>query len=515
MAAVSFRDFTGGESGRKGLHQIAPNEWTGLNMLVYPNGLLGPRWGLTSKYWFSGATRLGGLSWIGFPGALWFAHVDNSWYRLLDAGAVQNFFNAGNPVDGPHGAANRSFERTQVAFYDPNGFVYITQPGLGTLKVWWPDPTSPAPAQIQIAGSTGRGFRGIRLHKDRLLLWHEYPVDPAKPPHRVWFSNAAAFDTFPATNYVDLPSYYWEPYSGVPLGNHLFFPQRQVGWTAWIGGSPASLQLRQVYTDPPALAIGSGTAQSAYLLDQGACWWIRQGGSLSLTNGAQWDQTSFAHLGFDEPIPADLGGCTLESSPGKTLVFLNYFTDRALVRHWGVWSQHSFDETLGEDHITPMATRTEFGNSILLGVKQAGGIRICEWPFNSPTAPPPSSQTDLGVAYQGQFTLPEFNHPEGKDIRVRQLRIKVEKYGAGCGFTAEVSVASTWSPNESTEGWYTETFPVSLNGGSSSGVPDQIILNFGHQGWWSTARIAFKNVVGLAFKDIVVITDEQDGREVR
>jgi hypothetical protein len=518
--AFKFTDFTGGHTGIRGLHRVEPNMFYAKNMMVYATGLLGPRPGLKA-HTVTGVPNgtCVALDYIGYPGRLLALGTATS--SSFQVGAVSNDTLTASytpniiqvlsaPTQGFHGD---NYERVGLAFYDPNGYVYATHAGARTWKVRWYDGADFGSFPI---GGIDRGFKGIKLYRDRLFLFSEYPVTTSRLPHRVWFSQPADFTNFPATNYVDLPSYYWEPYAMVHLANHAFFPQRHTGWMAWIGASPASLEVRQTYTDPPALATGTGMAQTSFIQDGDKVWWIRQNGALSVMNGAEYETTAKSYLGFHgEPIPADLTGIRLPD-PAETIVFCNRWTRRLLMRHWAVWTMHDFPTTAP---LSGFMCRNEYGNRIIFASP------------GSQSSPPTLMSLDLSLErpalttdsyarpgdlsdtpLDAEVTFPEYNDPDGTDVLVRQLRIDVVKYASTSGFTATVESAAMWNPDGSTEGWRSETHPVTLTGGTSSGVTDRVILNFADQGWGSAFRIKLSGVYGLAIKSVTGAYDRRHHR---
>ncbi len=73
---VVWDDFSGGEYGDLPAHNVAPNQWTGLNVLVYRNGEIGPRPGLRTFV----ATGIGngiveGMGFSGTPGSEFWAQI--------------------------------------------------------------------------------------------------------------------------------------------------------------------------------------------------------------------------------------------------------------------------------------------------------------------------------------------------------------------------------------------------------------------------------------------------------
>lgn len=509
-STITFDDFTGGDYGDKGPHKAAANEWTGRNVMVGQDGCLGPRPGLR-EHTVTGnvAGDVWGIKYIGQPGKMLLVCIDDTIYSTdVDSGTM--VLSAEDALDAT------PTEHIQVDFYDPNGDLYIVNPADASYVMDW---TAGTLAEITVAVAT-HGFRGIKLYRDRLYLFDDATSPAASNPSwRVYFSEPADLTNFPAENQFDI-GYFWDLYAACAIGNHLYFPQRQLGWWALIGGSPSNQILRQTRTDPPQFNASSGASQSQYVTEQGRVWYFRPSGRLATTNGAEYDETSYAHLQLGSVSPYRWGMALSED--GQDILYFD--ESEALVRHWGTWCFQSFDVDLDGQ-----ISNTEFKNRVIcVGAEAVGGehplysfdLSLDRPGFYGDTHARPGDDSDTPV--EAYFTTPLWRDEKDREFRVRQVIVDFVKYDWGSADTvldienvitctaytygrANTAGGETDGAEDEIQEWR-ELAELS----TEAGVRDRARFNFGTAGWGGAFEIRF-DLTGCKIEKFDVIVDWHAG----
>jgi hypothetical protein len=506
-SVVEIADFSGGEFGRKGADTVPPSWWTGSNVWVNQDGTIGPRPGLF-KHTVSNphAGTVWGINFIGQPGKMLGIVIGNTVYQTdTDTDFT---LSAVAPTLGAEPT-----EECQFQFYDPNGHVYLTNPAENTYDIDW---TAATLTSFTVAAAT-HGFRGIQLYRDRLYLFCDAIAPVASNPGwRVYFSEPADFTNFPAVNQFDV-GYFWDLYAAVPLGNHLFFPQRQTGWWAMIGGSPATLLLRQVRTDPPAFDQSSGASQQGYVLENGQIWYFRPGAFLAISNGSQFDEHTWQHLQLG--AVSNRYGMYFDNE-GQDVFFVDQANNDSLIRHWGVWCFQRFDVD-----VSGQICQTEFKNrALLVGSDDPASYYSLRLYLDRPgfigdTNARPGDDSDTPV--DAFFYTPQFRDKAGRNLRVKQVIVNFDKFdwgGLTNSFDVEVRTYSRANTmGGSTDNFATETqsWTESTDSASVDGREDEYRMNPGEGGYGTAWQIGIKNIVGCRFTRLVVVLDLHPGRSQR
>lgn len=512
-STITFDDFTGGEYGEKGPHKAAANEWTGRNVMVGQDGCIGPRPGVREHTITGNAVGdVWAIKYIGKSGKMLLLCIDDGIYSTdVDSGAIT--MTLLDTLDAT------PTEHIQIDFYDPNGTLYLVNPGENTYAMDW---TAGTLATFQVASAT-HGFRGIRLYRDRLYLFDDAMAPSASNPSwRVYFSDAASLTTFPDANQFDI-GYFWDLYAALPLANHLYFAQRQLGWWALIGGSPTNQTLRQVRTDPPQFNASTGPSQSQYVVENGNIWYFRPSGRLAVTNGAVFDEKTWAHLQLGAVSPYRWGLALSED--GQDVVYCD--ESEMLVRHWGTWARQSFDVELDGQF-----SNTEFKNRVVLVGAAAGGGTHPLYSFDLSLDRPgfygddharPGDDSDTPV--DAYVMSPLWRDEKDREFRVRQVIVDLVKYDWGsadlAGINNTVTVTArtygranaaggdTDSYDESVQSW---TEPASM--ATEAGIRDRVRVNVGDSGYGGAFEIRF-DLVGCKIEKFDVVVDWAAGGEGR
>lgn len=326
-----FDEWTDGDYGDKPPDQASFKAYSASNMIRYRSGVLGPRPGLAQV---PVTTNFAGRVW-GFhapttaPAALC-AVIGGELYRTASDFDI-DWISVGT-LDG---------EPTSVVPFTvvSSTQTYFSVPGQNS---WVYDAVGSSVVELQWdTGVTNQsiGPVSIKGYRDRLYMGG-VPNGGPVTFYQLVYSEAAAFENFPAINFISV-GYDSEIYVLEGLGNNLIIGTR-LAWWALVGGTPTGT-LRQIYTaDPPG-------KQSTIINYQGLVWYWAQsyiggpenGGEngearLAFTNGTVFDTDEYNHLA--------LSGLKFGLAlPKVDALFFSSDEARALVRMHDAWSYLDFE----------------------------------------------------------------------------------------------------------------------------------------------------------------------------
>lgn len=504
---VAYADFSGGDWGTLGPFSARQNMVGSLNCMLFNNQEIGPRPGLkkSTNSGISGTLR--SLYYIGYPGTpkrVLFAVAGTGgdagkvvYYSDLDSGTTITWTALSTKLDAA------ATQWVPVDFYDPNGAIYLSNPASKTYSIDWP---TGAVAEITVAGSS-RGLRTLRLFRDRLYVSNDQTSPTSSNPgHRVYYSDAADFDTIGATNYFDV-GYFWDVGHAVPLNNSLMFMQRQTGWWALLGGSPITGQLRQVTSGD--VYISAAQQQTQVVRANGKVWYWTLGSTLASTNGAAFDIDEFRHIylsGTKYGIYCDQYG---------HVIFVSDSGNKAVIQSEGAWFPQEFGVT-----VTGETCATEFHDRVMIanGTTYLYSLDFSrDRPgFTSDTAAGPGD--DSSTPLNAYFYLPAVPAGQGKEVRVRQVIVDFTKFNTGSATSNGItpSVRTWMRPNFSEFGNddYVEVTDQSWSEpgsyASTSGQKDRVVFNYGQSGYGAATQVGLTALQGVTVKAVTVVYDEQD-----
>lgn len=507
---VVFDDFTGGDWGSLGAFAARPGMVGGTNLMLFDDKSIGPRPGLKRHATSGIAGTLRSLYYIGYPGtpnrvllavAGSGGDAGKTIYYSDDDGGTTITFTALATL-----MSNAATEWCPVDFYDPNGTVYISNPGSKTYKIVWSTGTV---TEITVAGSS-RGLRTLRLYRDRLYLTGDQ-TSPASsnPAHRVYYSDAAAFDTIGASNYFDV-GYFWEIGSAEAVGNALYFMQRQQGWWALVGGSPLTGSLRHVRTE--GSYIDAAAKQYSTILENGWWWYWTHGNRLARTNGATFDIDTYAHLS----LAGTKFGMYLDGY--RHALFTSASGNAGLLQSEGAWFPQEFGVT-----ITGELANTEFKDRVLIAngttYLYSLDFTLNRPGFTSDTNAQPGDNSTTPVACD--LELPAIPASKGKEQRVRQVIVEFKKWTTGSASDNEITCQVRTYARYNRPGagrddysYENQTWAEPGSYASTSGERDRAVFNFGQEGFGGAAQVVFTTLRGVAIRSVEVVVSESD-RPVR
>lgn len=503
---VSFEDFKGGEFGELGPWRAPKNSFTGSNVLVYKDGLIGPRPGLADITPASVANgKVYGLFSPQLTAKPLMVVIGDKIYA--SSGEVGTL-----TLQDTLGATPADY--VQADWYDPNGNIYLTSVQDKTYAVNWTAGTATA-MNTDDAGTGTQGHRSVVLCRDRLYcIGRDSTVDT--DAQRIDISNAAAFTTF--GNWLDV-GYFWDVYGAIPLQNSLLFGVRGQGWYALVGATPNGT-LRQVDT-----FLAPGKQHEIVPADNGQVYfWSGWNGSntqdptLCVTDGAKFDGESLMHLRLSG---TDRFGTYLTRS--KALVYNSNSGNTGFVRVNGVWCKVDYNVsisgpncTTGEDDWVVMVG----GDSVATSAKFYAFSPDMDRPGaagDTVLAQPGDASTTAVNAY---FYLPAFQHAQARDMRVRRVIVDFKKWdldvaGGTNSMTLNLRNYSRYNLAAGTTDSYstiTQTWSEAESATDASGQYDRHIFNIGEGGYTGAWQIGFTAMVGVAIQRVTIEYESAQGR---
>ena len=503
---VVFDDFSGGDWGTLGPFAARPGMVSASNMMLFNDRSIGPRPGLKRHSMSGIAGTLRSLYYSGYPGspARVLLAVAGSgggagktiYYSDDDGGSTITWTALGTTLSAA------ATEWCPVDFYDPNGYVYLSNPADKTYKIDWP---TGAVTSFQVAGSD-RGLRTLRLYRDRLYVTDDQTSPAASnPAHRVYYSDAGAFDTIGATNFFDI-GYFWEVGAAEPVNNALYFMQRQQGWWALVGGSPLTGSLRRVRND--GTYIDAAAKQRAVINENGKLWFWTHGDRLASTNGATFDVDSYSHL----ILSGTKQGQYFDGY--RHSLFMSATGNLGLLNAEGAWFRQAFGVTL-----TGEVCNTEFKDRALLA-NGTSYLYSLDFALDRPgfasdtNAQPGDNSTTPNTC---TLDLPAIPGSKGREVRVRQVIVDVVKWNTGAAvdnaLALEARTYLRYNPVTSNRDDYateTQTWTEPGSYGSTTGQRDRIIFNLGAEGHGGAVQVVFTAVKGLTIRSVEVVVEQAD-----
>lgn len=503
--SVTYKDYSGGDWGEKGEFRAAPNEYSGVNVVLYTNGMLGPRAGLHENT-YTGAAMNGnvdGMYLIGAIGKPLMIVVDGDIFSTTEDNTSLGTVSSVGALDVP------PTTNIIATWYDPNGDIYITSPGDASYYVNW---TTDTVTNLGMPGTAS-----IYLSRDRLYLVGDAMSGQGQT---VYYSAAANFTDFSGGEFFDV-GYYNTTRAAMESQNSLLFSCLEstnnlgsgVGWYSLVGSTPQG-QLRRVNTQLAA------ENQVELVNAEGGNFYFFTGWSTSNTdtpflaqsNGAKFDEETYKHLRLE-----GVRRYGYFNNPDKTLLYVSDVGDNGLMRVNGAWSKVNFEVPVSGP-ITP----TEAGNSFLLAYGETGeDVKVYEL-LSRPDQPGVAGGNqnpgdDSNVPINAFFLLPAYQSDQ-KEVKVRRVIVDFMKWNTvhddiNNQFQVYVNTYGQYNlPGGSTDGntFTTQTWSENQSLSSSDGTLDRYVARIGQQGWAPAFQIGILAMKGVAIESITVEFDESD-----
>lgn len=485
---VTFDAWRGGEFGDLGATAAPRRSFHGKNVMVYQNGLLGPRPGVKQ------------LSPSGMPtGAAWALRglgpeITNG--IVLGIGAAFYGF-----TYSPLGAVT-SLGSVAGAPSDPSQVIQYGNLGYAVLygdKAYKIDPAAPSVTAL----ASAPGGRTIAQYGVRTI-----DASVASNPNRVYYSAADDPTSWPALNYFDVGSDDWAVVHVEESRNRLAI--QNTGQEIWtLSGVPGvNDSLKRTSRGDLAASDWYNVARIGESL-----WFIPYGEDFPVQfTGTITDKLAFRHLRFTEGAG---NAVALTALPGSDTVCAveSGGENRMMVLHNDVWSFHELDITTSR-LVSPVSIGgvSYRENPLLIcdGGSASAAPKVYIW---SPTLERPGKASDT-LAQPGdnsttpidaEVSTPEWWSEDNSEVLVRTVSVDFAKWNTGSSSSnhfdiaieslhrfgetaARTSVTQEWDevPSETTEDAQTT----------------RKVFRFGDQGLGHGFRVHVTNMRGMALDNI-------------
>lgn len=500
---VVYDDFSGGEYGSLGDWNAPRDSFTGLNVVRYVDGSIGPRCGLVDLAPASVPTgTLCGFGFTNVPNKeLWFAK-GNTVYGIPGAGG------------GTATAYTTTFGITPTTVVpeavDAGGIGYVTVLGSTCYKL-------DHSARTVTALASTPGGTCIAIYGDRLVVANG--GGGANPFNRLYYSAAADFTSFPAANYIDIGDT-WGITGLYPQRQNLAIAKQDGSWYVLAGVPGVNEVVRQVSRTSSPRNPADGT-----LTSDGLIWYVPpykdvpavfNGSSVREIEHLSWAGGNYS----EEDLPP-----SFRAVAGKWAGDMAYFagiTDTGADNRMAqfrekVWSFHTFDVNTSAWAITG-----PLGSSTYYFVSDGGGASTAAkfYAFKmSANRPPLTSATleSLGDAsttpFSATIALPEWWAKDGQEIKVRAVVVDFKKFNHGASadnaFTISVTPRRLHEAGDGSA--ETESWSEATASASTSGTRDRFTGTF-ESVFGNGFQLSLTGLVGVAIQKVWVYLDPMPAR---
>lgn len=507
--SVTYNNFEGGDWGDLGEFRAPAGTFSGLNVVLYDNGLLGPRAGLhENTYTGTMQGTVHGIWLVGRIGKPLLINAGVDLYATTEDNTSLGTVSVSASLDmEPTGSLVASW-------YDPNGQVYLTSSSDAVYALDW---STDSLTHITDGSSNLPGHATLYLCRDRLYLGGDSSNNLG---HRVLYSAAADFTNFSEGNFFDV-GYYNTVRSAVESQNSLMFSTLEstnnlgsgVGWYSLVGATPQG-DLRRVNTQTAA----GIQAEVVNAEDGNVYFWTgwttadSDDPYLMVSNGAKFDDKTHFHRRL-----TGTNRYGYYNAPDQTLIYVSDEGSNGWMRCNGAWSKVHFEVPLNGP-VSP----TEAGNSFLLPYGAPGtAVKVYELLSNPSQPGVPSNNQNPGDAatapIDAYFSLPAYLS-DTKEVRVRRILVDFMKWDTSNfynqnGFTVSLRTFGQYNlPAGSTDGEYTTTatFLEDETLASTTGTLDRYVMRCAQQGWAPGFQVSITGIKGCAIESITVEFDEAD-----
>lgn len=505
--AEVYRSFSKGEWGTLGAYAAgrqADGFFTGQNVIVYADGSLGPRPGLKKRTYTSmpnGSVDVFGFEqeYLASPQELFFV-IGTSVYAapaFVD-GAVRTIGTLSGGAAVERTAARTAQYGEMMWFVVPGSGVYRWDRTADTLSLTLADPGV---------------FHDLLIHRDRMYAC-------GGGPNRVYYSDAADYNTFDALSYFDIPS------GGAVLRmatirNNLHFYIEKGEWM--LSGVPESTAtLRRI---SPSM-FGHSRYGQVDIPEENRTYLIPSDRNAPLVSVAGIeDRDSLAHLETwaGSPSATARGGTYLPES--RDVLFLDG-SGNGLLRHHDVWTRQEFSvgSSARAFAILPgligIIVDGDASNPPEFYVFQAsfssGQVHRPGFVSDTHAQPGDDSTTPLDA----WFHLPEWWHPRGYEAKVMAVEVEFTTWNTGTTETAHFDlVVEAKQPrllNGASAGGVasqTYSFDEAVASSSTSGTDRRVRFNVGDAGWGRGFQVQFTNIRSAAIQAVTVIVEDEPRAE--
>jgi len=457
LTTVVYDKWDKGEFGTMNPSQAPNGSWTGNNVVVYKDGMIGPRPGMREITFSNAPSKNGPMLGLGFsPVAqngntpIFFILGDRP-YTFKPAAKTPALVAAPTTPTHPPADTDASRVLSKESCRLIGDELYFTVNDDAAYRLNCRTQTL---TRITDSDPEGQGT-DIELFRDRMFV--------ANGGVRVFYSDAANFDTWPSGSFFDVGTAY-------TVIEMLTFRDALILFTRWgaytfTGSSPADGTLRRT---SETLA----PRDKASVVTNNEILYIPASRSAPVTyNGSYGDERQLMHL--EEWKSASLSAYGVQSYGNRDVLFLSSDSD-LLWRKNEAWSFH----TMGGD-VGPWITRY-FDDNVVLAYPGTASVdpkfymlsmNIERPGFTNDQFAQPGDDSDTPL--NAYFSIPTYLAPEGKELRVRSVTVDFIKYDTGSSVAKNISVQ-------------TGTLYGQLEQGYSQSAPNPAVL-FNEDGSFATS----------------------------
>lgn len=507
-------NFKTGDYGNVGGRHAPAGSFTGRNMIVRPNGRLGPRAGLADITPSSMPVgKLHSLNKTPVVGRDGMFTIGNTVYRF-------NLFSTDTPV------SMGTFDTTPTdplhPFLDTDVF-YVAIPGDHAYRL---DPTND---EVDVI-TDSPGGRDLLIRNGQMIITGDGTVD--NPFYRLNASLPGDVNNWSEGRFLDVGDN-WQITGIRTQRNYLAILKRRGAYVmSGILGDPNTQQLRLVSTTDTTL-----WPWNAELDAEDNYWYIGVFDDyVSMFNSANVEHLpalSFSIHDHDDPAALDLvQGLTVlkgDQTPSTVVVARGYSGQQLMVQQNGAWTLHDV-----EVNISGMITGDTVGPELIItdGGDVATGAKIYTTNFalNRPAfvsdvlVQPGDASTTPIAAYA---TMPQWWDPTDRNVAVNQVVVDFESYDTGTTATNHFDVTvRVLGRDRTTEASYSTAdydatalvtppapYDEAPSASSTSGTHQQRAFNF-QCSPGSGVEITFSNVRGVDIESFTVSSGPRTERDM-
>lgn len=502
--SIPYDNFRGGEWGLLGGEKAPQGSFHGKNVIVYSDGLVGPRPGLknvTPDGMPEGLLRA--LVETPVPDReLVFVQANDVYYSSLRDFTINPVLFTGDALTG-YGYAIYPKPDTadflvaipDVVAGDGSGGVYRLDPAAATVTKLADSP----PAQE------------LELYGAQLIT-----TDQRNDGPRLFGSTPGDFEDWPSTYFIDIGDN-WGCVALRKQGNFLvIFKRNSIHVMSGVFGED-NMVVRDI------LSTENGVVHKPWHVDvdaDGIIWFIPLFRSnIAAFSGARVTQYGhlnglFPRVNEDDELNLKRGIACFEGQldASSIIAVQGFNTDLGIVRHNGIWTYHHFEATItgmvrgfGDHYII-----TDAGDSGVAAKIYQGIMNLDRPAFTNDPRSSPGDGSDTPL--ETELTLPVWLDREGNEVRVRSVTVEIKKWDTGVETNSlDCSVKTVNRPNGA--GDVTNelrSWSEAATSATTDGVHDRIVFPM-HCAVGQGFQLTLSNLVGVAIKSVTV--DLEDFKE--
>jgi len=491
LTTVVYDKWDKGEFGTMNPAQAPNGSWTGTNVVVYRDGMIGPRPGI--KIIDQGVPdTLGPLVGLGFT-------------PVGGAGDTPIFFIIGTKVwlFDPDGTSSLVEASAELASAPPDNTigVVISKESVRSIgsEVYFVvdnDKTYRLNGNTQVLTPIADSAQGtdIETYRDRMMV--------ANGGLRIFYSAAADFSDWPAGNFFDVgPS--WRIINMTEFRDSMLIFTASGAWTLTGTATDGTLRRLSDTLPPQDKAVVKTNDDIVYVPSS-------RSAPVSY-NGSYGDERSMQHL---ESWTSAGRTCFGVQSYGNRDVLFLADNSKLLWRKNGAWSIHSIGQGVG-----PWITRYFDDNVVLATTGSVSddpdfymlATNLDRPAFTSDTWASPGDHSNTPL--DASFRLPDYLAPEGKELRVRSVTVDFIKYTTGSATNNNITITVTSQFRELVADDSSITPYVLFNEattGATAGVRTRKVYRGTPGTWGGGYRITLSDLKGVAIDRVVVEFEQRN-----